>query len=141
MAETSLDAHAKLHRNKRAKSGRIQDAGLAHDTLGRKTAYRKRVLRHCIQRVADYDHHRCGAGVLNLCGHRADDLGIGGQQVVATHARLAGNAGGDDDHVAVGRVGVVARADNIAVETHDRRGFHQIQGLAFGHVAGGRDVQ
>ena len=41
---------------------------------------------------------------------RAHDARVLGHQVVAAHARLPGEAGGDDDDVGAGRVGVVVGA-------------------------------
>ena len=82
-----------------------------------------------------------GLVALDLLGHRADDLGVGAEQIVAAHARLAGDAGGDHDDVAAGRVVVVVGADDVRVEAHDRRGLHQVERLALGHVLGLRNVQ
>ena len=45
------------------------------------------------------------------------------------------------DDAAARRVGIVVRADDSGVETHDRRGLHQVEGLALGHVADLRDIQ
>ena len=60
----------------------------------------------------------------------ADDPGVLGQQVVAAHARLAGQAGGDHDDVRAGRVGVVVRAGDPGVVADDRGGLGQVEALA-----------
>ena len=73
-------------------------------------------------------------------GHRADDPGVGRQQVVAAHARLARHAGGDHHHVAGRGVVVAGRADDLGVEADDRRGL-QVEGLALGHRLGLRDIE
>ena len=61
---------------------------------------------------------------------RADDAGVLGQQVVAAHPRLAGEAGGHDDDVRARRVGVVVRADDPGVVADDRRGLGEVEALA-----------
>ena len=55
---------------------------------------------HDVQRVADDDQDGVGGVRGDLFADRADDLGVLREQVVARHARLARQAGGDDDHVA-----------------------------------------
>src|SRR5205823_12501377 len=51
-------------------------------------------------------------------------------QVVAAHARLSGQARGDDDDVRARRVRVVVAAGYARVVTDDRRGFGHVQALA-----------
>ena len=63
---------------------------------------------------------------------RADDARVLGQQVVAAHARLAGQAGGDHDDVGAGRVGVVVGARDGAVVPDDRRRLREVERLALG---------
>ena len=72
---------------------------------------RQRDVAHRVERVGDDDED--GVGRDGRGADRDDaahDAGVLGQQVVAAHARLAGQAGGDDDDVRAGRVGVVVRA-------------------------------
>ena len=69
------------------------------------------------------------------------DAGVGVQEIVAAHARLAGNAGRDHHHVAAGRVVVVRRAGDAGVKIHDRAGLEKVQRLALGHVLGLGNVQ
>jgi hypothetical protein len=54
----------------------------------------------------------------DLAGHAFNDAGVGGQQVVAAHARFAGDAGGDDDDVGAGR-GIVV----VWPRSNGRRAF------------------
>ncbi len=54
---------------------------------------------------------------------------------------LPRHSGGDDHHVAFGRVVVTGRADDIGVEAGDRRGLQEVEGLALGHALGLRDIQ
>ena len=60
----------------------------------------------------------------------ADDAGVLGQQVVAAHPGLAGEARGDDDDVGAGRVGVVVRAGDPGVVADDRCGLGEVETLA-----------
>ena len=64
----------------------------------------------------------------------ADDARVLGEQVVAAHARLARQAGGDDDDVRAGRVGVVVRAGDRHVVADDRRRLGQVERLALGQA-------
>ena len=87
------------------------------------------------------DHDRVLAAGTHLLADAGHDLGVGRQEIVAAHARLAGNSGRDHDHVAAGGVLVVAGADDVRVEAHDRRRLPQVEGLAFGDAFKVGDVQ
>ena len=65
---------------------------------------------------------------------RVHDLEVDAEQVVAAHARLAGNAGGDDDDVGAGDRRIVARAGQSRVDALNRGRFRQIQRLALRHA-------
>ena len=73
-----------------------------------------------------------------FCDHVRHDFEIGVQQVVAAHARLARNAGGDDHDVGVGRGRVIVGAGHAHVALLNGHGFQQVQRLAlrnaFHHV-------
>ena len=71
-----------------------------------------------------------GRVLRGLLDDRADDPGVLGQQVVAAHPRLAREAGGDDDDVGAGRVGVVVRAGDPGVVPDDRRRLGEVEALA-----------
>ena len=62
------------------------------------------------------------------------DLEVGVEQVVAAHAGLAGDAGGDDDDVGVGGVGVVVGAGDVAVALLDGHGLEEVEPLALRHA-------
>ena len=68
--------------------------------------------------------------------HLGDDLGVLGQQVVAAHAGLPGEAGGDHADVRAGGGVVVAAAGDAGVEAQHRRRLHHVQGLAGGELGG-----
>ena len=61
-----------------------------------------------------------GALCLDALADRLHHLQVDAEQVVAAHARLAGDAGGDDDDVGAGDVGIVVRAGDLGVEALDR---------------------
>src|ERR1019366_8018117 len=51
-------------------------------------------------------------------------------QVIAAHARLARDTGGDDHDVGVGGVGIIVGADDVRVAFLDRHGFEQVETFA-----------
>ena len=65
---------------------------------------------------------------------RIHDLEIDAEQVVAAHAGLAGNAGGDDDDVGARDRGVIACARQSGVNALDRGRLGEIQRLALRHA-------
>ena len=65
-----------------------------------------------------------------LADHVFHDFVVGIEQVVAAHARLARNAGGDDDDVGVRGVGVVVGAEHVGIALLDGHGLEQIESFA-----------
>ncbi len=63
----------------------------------------------------------------DLADYVVHNFVVGIQKVIAAHAGLARNSGGDDDDVGVGGVGVVVRADNIGIALLDRHGLEQVE--------------
>ena len=92
MAETSSTLTPSSMARKARKRAVSSTPAWPMTRCGRKTGHLPRPLHHGVQRIADHDHDRLGAGVFDLLGHGADDAGVGGQQVVAAHARLARHA-------------------------------------------------
>ena len=76
---------------------------------------------------------RMGADAL---ADRLHHLEVDAEQVVAAHARLAGDAGGDDADVGAGDVGIVGRALEPGVEVVDRPGLGDVERLALGNAFG-----
>ena len=93
-----------------------------------------RDVAHGVERVRDDDQDRVGRVLRGLLDDRPDDPGVLGEQVVAAHARLAGEAGRDDDDVRAGRVGVVVRAGDPGVVADDRGRLGQVEALALGQA-------
>ncbi len=66
--------------------------------------------------------------------HIFHDLVVGVEQVVAAHAGFAGNAGGNDDNIGIGCVGVVVGAEDVGIALLDGHGFEQIEAFALGNA-------
>src|ERR1700733_1964885 len=62
--------------------------------------------------------------------HGFHDVVIRIEQVVAAHAGLARDSGGDDHDVGVGGVFVVVGAGDVGVALFDRHGFEQVEAFA-----------
>ena len=77
-----------------------------------------------------------GACGLDAFADRLHHLEVDAEQVVAAHARLARHAGGDDDHVGAGDVGVVVGAGELGVEAFDRAALGEVERLALGDALG-----
>ncbi|OLC10927.1 MAG: hypothetical protein AUH41_01785 [Gemmatimonadetes bacterium 13_1_40CM_66_11] len=58
-----------------------------------------------------------------------DDIGVGADQVVAAHSRLASDARGDDDQLRSRRRAVVVRPDDTGIEAFDWRGLVLVECL------------
>ena len=65
-----------------------------------------------------------------LADDGADDARVLGHQVVAAHARLAGQAAGHHDHVRAGRLRVVVGAADLHVVPDHRRRLGEVERLA-----------
>ena len=73
---------------------------------------------------------------LDALADRLHHLQIDAEQIVAAHARLAGDAGGDDAHVGAGDVGIIGAALQRRVEIVDRPGLRDVERLALGNALG-----
>ena len=114
----------------KAKARRIENAGHAdHLVVGQSRGVAQHH-NHDIQRIGDADDEGFRAVGLNAFADRLHDFGIDAQQVVAAHARLAGDSGGDDDHVSAADGAIAFGPLNAGVEAFDGRRLRNIQGLA-----------
>ena len=66
----------------------------------------------------------------DLADYIVHDFVVGIQKIVAAHAGLARNPGGDDDNGRFRGVGVVVGAENRRVAFLDRHGFEQVEAFA-----------
>ena len=115
---------------------RVQQASHAEYALARKARGLHRDIAHDVERIADDDEDRLGRRLRDLLGHRLHDAGVGVEEVVARHARFAGDAGGDDDDVRVLRLLVSVCADDARVEAFDRGTLPLIEALPLGDTIG-----
>ena len=136
-----FDRDVEFHRDESAEARGVENARLTDDAFRREFRDFEHALGHRVERVADDDNDRVRARFRDLFGDGGDDLRVGGEEVVAAHARFARNAGGNDDDVAVRGVGVIVRAGDVGVVAEKRGGFEQVESFTFRHIAGLRDVQ
>ena len=101
-------------RDEGAEAGRIQNAGHADHAIAREAAQLVSRLRHGVQRIGNDDEDAVGRILHDLAHHIAHDLVVGVEQIVAAHARLARNAGGDHHDVRVCGIGIIVGAENEA---------------------------
>ena len=129
-AWVSSTRHAELLGDERPEPGRVEHAGHAEDALAREAGGRHRHVAHRVERVRDDDEDRVRRRAPPPTHDGTDDPGVLGQQVVAAHPRLPGEAGRDDDDVAARGVGIVVRAEDPGVVAHDRGRLGEIETLA-----------
>ena len=129
-----LHADFQFFGDKRPEAGGIEHAGHADHALAGKSAELVGGLRHGVERVGDDDQDAVRRMLHDLADHVRHDFVVGVEQVVAAHAGLARNSGGDDDDVGVGGVGVVVGADDVGVALLDGHGFEQVEALALRHA-------
>ena len=117
-----------------AEARRIEHAGHADDHVVRQAGEFAQRPDHRVERVGDADDEGVGGIGLDALADRLHHLEVDAEQVVAAHARLAGDAGGDDDHVGAGDVGIVVGAGDLGVEAFDRAALRQVERLALGNA-------
>jgi len=116
----------------------IEHAGHAHHAVLGKAADAIRGLHHGIERIGDHDEYRAGRELDDVLDDGFDDLVIRAQQIVAAHAGLAREAGGDHDDVAVRGLAVIAAgggdAGDARVRARDRGRFEHVERFAGGRA-------
>ena len=91
---------------------------------------------HRVERVGDADHEGVGGVLLDALADRLHHLEVDAEKVVAAHPRLARHAGGDDDHVGAGDVGIIVGAGDLRVEALDRAALADVERLALRNALG-----
>ncbi|CAO3352082.1 hypothetical protein [Azospirillum melinis] len=91
---------------------------------------------HHVERVGDDDDEGVRGVLADGLADGLADAAVDADQVVAAHARLARDAGGDDHDVGTLDDRVVVAAGQAGVEALDRGGFGEIQRLAGRHAFG-----
>ena len=88
---------------------------------------------HGVERIGDADDEGVGRVFLDAGADLLHHLEIDAEQVVAAHAGLARNAGGDDAHRRALDPLVGIGAGEAGVEALDRRRLHEVERLALRH--------
>jgi hypothetical protein len=115
-------------------AGGIEDTGHAEYFLPGEAGGFPGGVRHDVEGVGHDDDDGIGGVGHDGAGDGYDDFGIGGDEVVAAHTRLAGHAGGDDDDIGVGGILVVVGPFDAGAVMVDGRLLPGVKGLAPGHV-------
>ena len=129
-----LDRDLEFLGQEMAEARGIEHAGHADDLVGGQAGGLLQRPDHGVERIGDADDEGVRRMRLEAGADRIHHLEIDAEQVVAAHAGLARHAGGDDDDIGAGDVGVGARAGELGVEAVDRRGFGKIERLALGNA-------
>src|SRR5205807_10064124 len=127
-----LDADFEFLGDKSAEAGGVEHAGHADDALTRKAAHFVSGLRHGVEGIGDDDQDAIRRVMHDLADHVIHDFVVGMQKIIAAHAGLAWNSGGDDDDVGLGGVGVVVRANDVGIALLDRHGLEQVETFSLG---------
>ena len=131
-----LDRDLEFLGQEQAEARAVEHARHADDLVGRQAGDFLHHPDHGVERVGDDDDEGVGRVLLDALADRVDDPGIDADQIVARHAGLAREAGGDDHDVGAGDVRVVRRARVVGVEALDRRELRDVERLALGRALG-----
>ena len=134
-----FDADMQFFRDEGAEACGVKDACHSDDALTVEAGLLEGCLGHGIERVGDDDEDGFRRLRNNFRHHVGHDLVVGVEQVVAAHSWLAGQAGGDDDDVGVGGIGVVVGASDVDIAFFDGHGFEQVKRLPLGNALGDVD--
>src|SRR6185437_14777254 len=129
-----LHADFQFFGNEGAEARGVEHAGHADYALALELTDLERRLRHRVERIGDHDQDAVGRVRDHFADHVLHDLVVSVEQIVAAHARLPRNAGGDDHDVRVGGIGVIVGAENVRVPLFDRHRFQEIEAFALGHA-------
>ena len=113
----------------------VQGAAHAEYAVLRKPRGFQRQVGHGVHRVADDEQDGVRRVFQHVFRHAFHDAGVHADEFFTRHARLAGNARGDNHHVRVGRLGIIVRAAHQArVEAEQGSRLEHVEGFAFGHA-------
>ena len=108
----------------------VENTGHAHDFVFGETKFDTGEIRHYIERVADDDDNGIRCIGFDCVRDATNDTGVNLQQIVTTHAGLAGNAAGNDNNITAFDVGGIIGAGDLGIETFEHGGFHHVECLA-----------
>src|SRR5437667_1365346 len=100
-------ANLALHRHERAHARGVQNARHSNDAIFREATDLERRLGHSIEGIRDHNDDALWRMLYDLLDDGFYDVVVGFQQIVAAHSGLAWEPGGDHDHVAARRCGIV----------------------------------
>jgi hypothetical protein len=125
-----------LERQEVAEARAVENARHADDHVVREPREFAQRPDHRVERVGDADDEGVRRMGLDPFAHGLHDLEVDADEVVAAHARLAGDAGGDDADVRARDVGVGIRAGERRVEPFGGSGFGDVERLALRRAFG-----
>src|SRR6478609_7566065 len=136
-----FDAGAGLARQEQREASAVEHAGHADDLLARGAGAALELVDHRVERVADHDHEGVRTMFLGVVGDVLDDRQVDAHQVVARLARLARDAGGDDQHVGAGEIFPVRGAGDLRVSARAGGRLLEVKSLTFGEAFLGGDIE
>ena len=113
-----------------AEARAVEHTGHAADLFRRQARELLQRPDHRVERVGDADDKGVGRIVADTFADGLHDLEVDAQEVIAAHARLARDTGGDDADIGARDVGVVVGALELGVEFLRRARLGNIQGFA-----------
>jgi hypothetical protein len=119
-----------------AKSGGVQHSRHPDHTLVRKARELAERPDHGVERIGDADHEAVRSVRPDALADRLHHLEVDSEQVIAAHAGLAGDSGGDDADVGAGDVGIILGAGEEGIIALDRAGLGEVERLALGNALG-----
>ena len=131
---TSFDGNLEFLGEEVAEAGRVEHAGHADDLVVRQAREFSQRPDHRVERVGDADDERVRCVGGDPFADRLHDLQVDAEQIVTAHAGLARHAGGDDNHIGAGDIGIIVRPDDLGVEALDRGALAKIERLALRHA-------
>ena len=135
-----FDANFAFHGNEGAHASGVEYACHAKNALLGEAAHLERGLGHGVERIGDHDNDAIRRMFDDLFNDGFDDVVVGFKEIIAAHAGLARESGGDHNNVAIGCARVIAgrgrNPDSVCVSLGDWRGFEDVE-----RFAGGRTVE
>jgi hypothetical protein len=131
-----LDRDLELLGEEVAEAGGIEHACHSDNALVREPGKFAKRPDHRVQGVGDADDEAVRGVRLDALADGFHDLEVDPEQIVAAHAGLAGDPGGDDADVGALDVGIILGAGEKRVIAFDRPGLGEVERLALGNAFG-----
>ena len=129
-----FDADFELVGDEGAEAGGVENAGHADYAFAGEAAQFVCGLGHGIERIGDDDQDAIRRVLNDFADDVFHDFVVGVQQVIAAHAGLARNSGGDDNDVGIRGVRIIIGADDVRIALLDGHGFEQVEAFALRHA-------